>query len=277
MPRVRTGDFDCFYEDDDFTDPWRESETLLIQHGFGRNSRYWNRWVPHLAGHYRVIRRDMRAHGGSSDSGPDYVWSVEGLVEDLVAFLDALGLERVHYVGESVGGPTGIALAVAHPERLASLTLVSGVLRLSGPVQKVLGAGYPDFAAAIRELGPGGYVSRGPEPADPVARAERAWDRAEWDRAHGYALEGLARLTPHVDVEPLLPDVRVPTLILAPAESPMTPLRDQVTMREKIPDARIEVIEGHGHNFYPAEAELCTESVWRFIESLAGGSPRAAP
>ena len=227
--------------------------------------------MPYLAGHYRVIRRDMRAHGGSGDTGPDYEWSVEGLVEDLVAFFDALGLERVHYVGESVGGPMGIALAVAHPERLASLTLVSGVLRLDAPVQKVLGAGHPDFATAIRELGPGGYVSRGPEPADPVARAERAWHRAEWDRTNSYALEGLARLTPQVEVEPLLPGVRVPTLILAPADSPLTPLRDQLTLREKIPDARIEVIEGHGHNFYPEEAERCTASVRRFIDSLGRG------
>ena len=266
MPSVRTGDFDCYYEDDDFTDPWIESETVLIQHGFGRNGRYWTSWVPYLAGHYRVIRRDMRAHGGSTDSGPDYEWSVDGLVADIVAFLDALGLSRVHYVGESVGGPTGIALAVAHPERLASLTLVSGVVRLDEPVPKLLGAGYPDFATAIRELGPGGYVSRGPEPDDPIARAERAWQRAQWDRTNGYALEGLARLTPHVEVEPLLPEVRVPTLILAPADSAFTPLRDQIVMREKIPDARIEIVEGHGHNFYPEEPERCTAAIRRFIE-----------
>ena len=84
MPLVRTGDFDCFYDDDDFTDPWRESETLLIQHGFGRNSHYWNRWVPYLAGHYRVIRRDMRAHGGSGDTGPDYEWSSNKVVVGVV-------------------------------------------------------------------------------------------------------------------------------------------------------------------------------------------------
>ncbi len=168
MPSVRTGDFDCHYEDDDFTDPWVESETVLIQHGFGRNGRYWTSWVPYLAGRYRVIRRDMRAHGGSTDSGPDYEWSVDGLVADIVAFLDALGLSRVHYVGESVGGPTGIALAVAHPERLASLTLVSGVLRLDEPVQKVLGAGYPDFATAIRELGRGATCRGDQSPTIPL-------------------------------------------------------------------------------------------------------------
>jgi len=45
---VRTGDFDCRYEDDDFSDPWGESDTVPIQHGFGRNVNYWRNWVAHL-------------------------------------------------------------------------------------------------------------------------------------------------------------------------------------------------------------------------------------
>ena len=230
MPSVRTGDFDCWYASDCFVDPWLEPETILIQHGFGRTGRYWNRWVPDLAKHYRVIRRDLRGHGGSTDTGPDYV----------------------HFVGESVGGPTDIALAVHHPERLRSLTIVSGVLRLGEPVQRLFRGSYPDW---------------------PSAR------RSEWDRAPAHVLEGLARLTSHVEVEPLLAQVKVPTLILAPADSNLPPLRDPIAMREQIPDARIEVFEGHGHGFYPAEAERCTAAVLRFLHELSarrGGGTHAA-
>jgi pimeloyl-ACP methyl ester carboxylesterase len=270
VPSVRTGDFDCWYESDCFVDPWLEPETILIQHGFGRTGRFWNRWVPDLAKHYRVIRRDMRGHGGSTDSGPDHVWSVEGLVADVVAFLDALGLDAVHFIGESVGGPTGIALAVAHPARLRSLTIVSGVLRLGEPVQRIFRGEHPDWPSALRALGPGGWVSRMPprNPDDPLERAEREWIRREWERANGYVLEGLARLTPSVEVEPLLSQVKVPTLILAPADSNLTPLRDQLAMREQIPDSRIEVFDGHGHNFYPAEADRGTAAVLRFLADL---------
>ena len=74
MPRVRTGDFDCGYADDCFADPWQEHETILIQHGFGRNGEYWRSWVPDLAARHRVIRRDMRAHGGSTAGRA--AWSV---------------------------------------------------------------------------------------------------------------------------------------------------------------------------------------------------------
>ena len=89
----------------------------MIQHGLGRNSRFWYHWVPLLARHYRVIRRDLRGHGQSADPGPNHTWSVEELLTDMKGFLDALNLDRVHYVGESIGGLLGIACAVRWPER----------------------------------------------------------------------------------------------------------------------------------------------------------------
>jgi pimeloyl-ACP methyl ester carboxylesterase len=80
------------YELDDFRDPWRQSDTIWIQHGFGRNLRFWQHWVPLLAGELRVLRRDMRGHGQSADPGPNHKWSAEELLLDMKAFLDALGL-----------------------------------------------------------------------------------------------------------------------------------------------------------------------------------------
>ena len=63
MPRITANNCEMSYELDDFSDPWRQSETIWIQHGFGRNLRFWQHWVPLLAGHLRVLRRDMRGHG----------------------------------------------------------------------------------------------------------------------------------------------------------------------------------------------------------------------
>ena len=60
MPKVKANNYEMHYEVDDFTDPWKPAETLWIQHGFGRSSRFWYHWVPPLAAHYRVLRRDMR-------------------------------------------------------------------------------------------------------------------------------------------------------------------------------------------------------------------------
>jgi len=264
MPHIRTGDFDCWYVEDCFAEPWQRPDTILIQHGFGRNGEYWRSWVPDLARHYRVIRRDLRAHGGSSAGPADHQWSVEALADDVIAFLDAVGHERVHYVGESVGGITGIALGALHPERFGSITLVQTPIRLGQVLADAMRGSYATWSDALRDLGPGGWVTRNMEPGAP--RTE--WERMQWDRCDPAALIALADATGGVDVEPYLPQVGVPTLILAPALSSLTSLSDQIKLRTTIPGAQIEVFEGRGHNIYQEEPRRCTRRIQRFLRQL---------
>lgn len=72
---------------------------------------------------------------------------------------------------------------------------------------------------------------------------------------------------PSVDVAPLLSQIKVPTLILAPANSAYEPLKAQVAMRDAIRGARIAVIDGKGHEIYADRAETCAAAVLNFIES----------
>ena len=278
MPTVRTLDFDCAYADDWFGPPWTTPEVVLVQHGFGRNGEYWRHWVPDLAGELRVLRRDMRAHGGSTAGAPDHEWTPDTLADDVVAFLDALGLERVHYVGESVGGITGVVLGARHPERFRTITLVQSPIRLGAVLQDAMRGPYPDWASALRELGPGGWVVRNmpADSPDPEVRARVAWEREQWDRCDAAALVRLSEATRFVDVEDRLAAVAVPTLILAPACSPLTPLTDQLAMRTTIPDAEIEVFEGRGHTIYQDEPRRCTERIRRFVAERAGRAARAS-
>jgi pimeloyl-ACP methyl ester carboxylesterase len=92
-----------------------------------------------------------------------------------------------------------------------------------------------------------------------------AWEREQWDRCDPAALVRLSEATRFVDVEDRLAAVAVPTLILAPACSALTPLADQLHMRTTIPDAEIEVFEGRGHTVYQDEPRRCTERIRRFI------------
>ena len=124
MPTVTANNCEMFYEIDDFTDPWRtDTETVWLQHGVGRSTKFWYHWVPALAGDYQVVRRDMRGHGQSSAPEPDHTWSLDELVTDMHDFMDGLGLTQVHYVGESIGGILGVLFATRWPERLKSLTI----------------------------------------------------------------------------------------------------------------------------------------------------------
>jgi hypothetical protein len=82
----RTDKLRLSYEFDDFTDPWQERPFLLLQHGNGRNARFWYRWIPYLARHFRIIRPDMRGLGestGALDLEQDI--SLEALIGDLLA------------------------------------------------------------------------------------------------------------------------------------------------------------------------------------------------
>jgi len=260
MPTVRTGDFECWYADDWFGPAWEQPEVVLIQAGFGRNGEYWRHWVPGLSGDFRVIRRDMRAHGGSTAGDPGHVWSPEGLAEEVIWLLDALGIQRVHFVGESVGGITGIVLGATHPDRLHTVTLVQTPLHLRG-VGDLMRGEHPSWASALRELGAGGWVARNMRPDDP----QTAWERAQWDRCDLDALCRLADATPGVDVTSYVGAIGVPALVLAPACSPLTPLADQLLLRTSIPVAELELFEGRGHTVYQDEPERCIARLRRFI------------
>jgi pimeloyl-ACP methyl ester carboxylesterase len=258
MPQVRTDDFDCSFAEDCFADPWTTPTTVLIQVGFGRNGAYFHSWVPDIARDRRLLRRDMRGHGGSTAGNRP--WSIELLADDVIAFLDALHLDRVHYIGESIGGITGVALGARAPERFHSITLVQTPIRLGPAVADMMKGAYPSWSAALRDLGPGGWVTRNM----PAGAARTRWEREQWDRCDVDALAGLADATATIDVEHYLPDVRVPTLILAPARSQLTPLTDQMRLRTTIPDAQIEIFEGRDHNVYNHEPDRCTRRVRRF-------------
>src|SRR5271163_4186606 len=235
MPQVIANGYASHYEADDSTDPWKKAETIWIQHGFGRSSRFWYHWVPPLARDYRVLRRDLRGHGQSADPGTDYKWSVDDLLADMKGFLDQLGLERVHYVGESLGGILGVAFAARWPERFKSLTLCATPTAIRPPIQEMFAVGHKDWPTAIGTLGSGGWVKALMERGGAISGANPAhieWIVAEWSKTPAHVLQGLSRIVPSVDITPLLPQMKAPALLLAPAESPVTPLTEQVMMRD---------------------------------------------
>jgi len=271
MPKLRANNYETHYELDDFTDPWKQAETIWIQHGFGRSSRFWYHWVPPLARRYRVIRRDLRGHGQSADPGPAHQWSVDDLLNDMKGFLDGLGLDRVHYVGESLGGILGVAFAARWPERLKSMTLCATPTAIRPEIQKLFAVGLSDWPTALGALGPGGWVKALMEQGGGIGGANPAhirWIVDEWSKTPTHVLQGLCRIVPGVDIAPLLSQVKVPTLLLAPARNPITPLSEQVIIRDAIAGARIAVIEGRGHEIYVDDPESCIAALLKFLQSL---------
>ena len=64
MPTLKLPDLDLYYEVDNFTDPWKKAESILLLHGNCESGQSWYGWMPHLVRNYRVVRPDKigRAH-----------------------------------------------------------------------------------------------------------------------------------------------------------------------------------------------------------------------
>src|SRR5438552_15626797 len=87
-------DLAMYYDDDNFTPPWSQPETVILHHGNAKNARLWYARVPLLAREFRVIRLDARGFGRSSVPAPGYPWSLERFGNDLVNHMDHLRSDK---------------------------------------------------------------------------------------------------------------------------------------------------------------------------------------
>src|SRR5271154_2317554 len=111
------------YYIDDFTDPWKQAPTLLLLNAAMGSAKRYYAWVPALARHYRVVRMDLRGHGGSPVPSPDRALTLERLVGDVIELMDHLGCRAAHIVGNSAGGYLAQQLAMNRGEWVRSLLL----------------------------------------------------------------------------------------------------------------------------------------------------------
>lgn len=261
-----------YYMFDDFTDPWIAADTVWIQHGVGRHGGFFRHWVPPLARRFRIIRPDLRGHGQSFDPGPAYRWSADDLLSDMLRLMDALHVEKMHFIGESAGGVLGLSLAARHPDRFLSVTALSSPLAIphANLNQLVKATGHASMEEALRSLSLADWTraqfeSGGLTALDP-AHAE--WVVGQWSRNKVANLWGIMSVLPGLDLAAMLPSIKVPVLLLAPTRSPLTGVAQQKQMAAMIPAARAEAIDGRAHEIYVDKSDACIAAFTRFVDSL---------
>lgn len=241
MPLIRIADTDLFYRDHDFADPWRSHDVVMLQHGFGRSGNMFHGWVPYLSREFRVLRMDLRGTGQSADPGPGIAYTLDGLLADFVGFLDALDIEKVHFVGESLGSILGVALAAMHPERVKSLTLMSAIVRARPERTGTMNAvGYPSWTAAVEALGMKEWWLRSRAAGGELAgnTAQDEWYASECGRTPVHVAKAFLRFIPTVSAEPMLAGVQAPTLLLSPGASMHTDPSEQQAILDAIAHSR---------------------------------------
>ncbi|MGV2904479.1 3-oxoadipate enol-lactonase [Achromobacter sp. AGC25] len=105
-----------------------DAPVLVLSNSLGTCSDMWARQIPELTKHFRVLRYDTRGHGKSSI--PDGEYTFAQLAGDVAELLAHLNIKQAHFCGLSMGGPTGIALALAHPQLVTRLILCNTAARI---------------------------------------------------------------------------------------------------------------------------------------------------
>lgn len=222
-----------------------DAPPLVLAGSLGTTGRMWEPQVDALSTVFRVIRVDLRGHGGSP--APEGPYSMADLGGDVLALLDRLGIGRAHFAGLSIGGMVGQWLAVHAPERVDGLVLLATSPHM-GPAQN-----WRDRAALARERGTAaladGVVQRWFTPAFASERPHDVTllrDQIVDTPDEGYA--GCCGAIEHHDVREDLHRITAPTLVVAGADDPSTPPEGHgALIAERVPGARFVVLEGAAH------------------------------
>jgi 3-oxoadipate enol-lactonase len=221
---------------------------VCFTHSLASDGGMWAEQLPPLlAAGYRVLRLDMRGHGGSDAVAGDY--TMTALAEDVAASLDFLGIQRVHFCGLSIGGMLGQAFAIGHGQRLASAMLCDtspqtppGASEAWAPrIQAVRKA---NAVTPLADVTMERWFTDAFRPRNP-ARWKEIHATIAGTTAAGYL--GCAAAILNFNFEPMLPSVRVPTLVVCGAEDPGTPPAGNRRLAELIPGGRYEEIANARH------------------------------
>ncbi len=242
MPKANVGDAEIYYE------AHGSGEPLLLVSGLGGLASYWAPNLPALSARYCAIVHDHRGAGQSTHAKIRY--SVEQMTDDLVRLMDHLKIERAHLVGHSTGGAIGQTLALKHPERLKSLVLFATWTKADGFFRKV----FEVRRALLMQAGKEAYVQGGTLFLYPpwwIRRNEKLVAEREGLAIRNFPpVEVVASRIDAIvafDRSADLARITTPALVLCAKDDAITPAYFSEELAQKIPGARLELLERGGH------------------------------
>ena len=269
MPMIQAKDGTPLnYAVDDHTDPWERRPVLILLHGNGRNAQFWYQWVPYLSRDFRIVRPDMRGLGKSIFADGSAVdLSVESLIEDLLEIISALGVDKVHFCGESMGGILGLVLAAQHPSLIKTLTLVSTPVFIEEEMKERYALGYASRIEAMEKLGIRKWVSETTKitrlPADENPGLYE-WYVDEFSKGDPDLQIRMSRIVNQANVTDILKDVKVPVLGLYPGEGQITSKSQERLLQNSLSDFSMRKLPTNYHMVQLLFPAVCCEQLMDF-------------
>ena len=248
---------------------------LVLIHGIGFNSVWWEHQLQALGRAYRVLAIDLRGFGDSHASHqppPD----VDALVEDLRAFVTKVAPTGVSAIGHSLGGMLLLKFAAAHPQLLTSMVLAGASASFtSEPGRKMLEARIevleregvkgmiektlhhtvsPHFAP--------GFMERHPEVVETI--------KAMFLKIDPKAYISLSRAIMRFDVVAQLGQIRCPTLIIVGEHDNRCPIADASVLNMRMPTSWMKVFPDTGHSPMVEQPDFFNDTVTDFLRRSSG-------
>ena len=239
--------------------PWvTMSNSLMTTH------RMWDAQMEALTAHYRVLRYDKRGHGESD--APEGPYSFELLGDDVFALLEALNITRTHFIGLSMGGMTGMTMALKDPSRLRTLILCDTAsddpmgdpaawqaridTAKAGGIESVVESTIQRFLAPAT-------IHTQPQATDAV----RAMIRSTSLTGYIACCQAISKL----NLSHRLSQINVPTLVVVGAQDPATTVEMAHAIHQGIPGAELAILENAAHLSNIDQAEAFNTTVLAFL------------
>ncbi|MDX1459071.1 MAG: alpha/beta fold hydrolase [Marinobacter sp.] len=246
-----------------------EGPAIVLGHSFLCSGAMWAPQIEALSAHHRVINVDLRGHG---QSGPvDGIFDLYDLVDDVLAVLDHLQVNKAIWAGLSIGGMVAIRAAIRNPDRVAGLMLLDthagaetwpnraknlvmtamakrvGVARLSPVIAHMF------FCSHTRRHNPA---------------LVRAWQERFAEVPLASALRGAEALKQRDSVLGQLADIRAPALVIVGEKDEPLPPRYSRQLAREIPDSSLIVVPGAGHLSNLEQPEAITSAILSYLRDI---------
>ncbi len=248
----------------------KNAPVVMLCHSLSATLAMWDAQMAALSEGYQVLRYDLRGHGESdAPSGP---YDFDMLAGDAVGLLRALNIARCHFVGLSIGGMIGQALALSREQEIASLALCATTSRMPIEMQpvwdeRIRGAMENGMASlktgTLERWFTAGFRARQPSE---VARVGRM---IEMTPMPGYA--GCAQAIKMLNFTDQLLRINLPTLVIVGCDDPGTPVAASQAIQREINGAQLSVLDDAMHICNIEQAEGFNRAL---LDFLAEQEPR---
>lgn len=264
MPTAETPTGPIHYEITDLTPRWVDApETVIFHHGVGIDMDIWSDWLPIVATDFRCVRLDMRGFGRSHIPPKEFPWSMDQLRDDLLTVADAVGAERFHLIGESIGGTVSLYTALHAGDRVHSITALSTGHR-GNYIRRV--ADWRSFVEANGIEAWSDEMMQHRFHRGAVPEEVYDWFAEVQGRSNADAILNLGELLMRQDLSADLPGITCPVLLIHPDSSPFLPVSMSAEIHSLLPNAEMMVIPHAKHGIACSHA---TEAAFAFLDFVS--------